>query len=150
MRWLLAFLLIAVLALGVSANTADEPLEALKARAESARPQDQAPLFAAISRREVNEADRFYNEGDIAKAKQAVDDVVLYAGRAGEAAQKSGKHVKNTEISLRETARRLDDLRKTLGFEERPYVEAAVKEVEKHRQKLLEHMFGPQSKESKK
>jgi len=150
MRWLLASLLFAVAALGVSAKTGDEPLEVMKARAERARPQDQGPLFAAISGREVNEADGFYTEGDLAKAKQAVDDVVLYAGRASEAAQKSGKHIKNTEISLRETARRLDDVRKTLGFEERPYVEAAVKEVEKHRQKLLEHMFGPQSKESKK
>jgi len=150
MRWLLIPLAVAVLATCVSAKTRDEPLEALKARAESARPQDQGPLFAAIASREVSEADRFYTEGDIAKAKRAVDDVVLYAGRAAEAAQKSGKHLKNTEISLRETARRLDDVRKTLSFEDRPYVEAAVKEVEKHRQKLLEHMFGPQSKESRK
>ena len=149
MRWLLTSLVVPVLVLGVFAKTTDEPLEALKARAESARPQDQGPLLAAIARREVNEADRFYTEGDIAKAKQAVDDVVLYARRATEAAQRSGKHLKNIEISLRETARRLDDVRKTLSFEDRPYVEAAVKQVESSRQELLERMFGPQSKASK-
>ena len=150
MRWLLISFAVAVLAACVSAKTRDETLENLKARAESARPQDQGSLFAAIASREVNEADRYYTEGDIAKATQAVDEVVRYAGRAAEAAQKSGKHLKNTEISLRATARRLDDVRKTLSFEDRSYVEAAVKQVEKLRQELLEHMFGPQSKESKK
>ena len=150
MRWLFTSFVIALLALGVSAKTADEPLEVLKARAESARPGDQGPLFAAIASREVNEADRSYTEGDIPKAMQAVDEVVRYAGRAAEAAQKSGKHLKHTEISLRETARRLDVVRKTLSFEDRAYVEAAVKQVEKRRQELLERMFGPQSKEGKK
>ena len=72
-----------------------------------------------------------------------------YAGRAAEAAQKSGKHLKDTEILLRETARRLDDVRKTLNFDDRPHVEAAVQQVEKFRQQLLDHMFGL-SKESKK
>jgi hypothetical protein len=150
MRWLFISFVIAGLACGVSAKSADEPLEVLKARAENARPQDQSLLFAAIASREVNEADRFYTEGDIPKATQAVDEVVRYAGRAVEAAQKSGKHLKNTEISLRATARRLEDVRKTLSFEDRSYVEAAVKQVERFRQKLLEQMFGPQSKENKK
>ena len=150
MRQLLIPFLVTLLAACVFAKTTDEPLEALKARAERARPHDQGPLFAAIARREVNEADRFYTEGDIAKAKQAVDEVVAYAGRATDAAQKSGKHLKPTEIVLRDTARRLDDVRKTLNFEDMPYVEAAVKQVEKLRRKLLEQMFGPQTKESKK
>ena len=150
MRWLFFCFVVTVLAACVSAKTTEEPLEALKARAQNARIQDQGPLFAAIARREVIEADRFYTEGDIPKATQAVDEVMRYASRAAEAAQKSGKHLKDTEILLRETARRLDDVRKTLNFEDRPYVEAAVKQVEKFRQKLLEAMFGPQSKESKK
>ena len=150
MRWLFFPFVVTVLAVCVSAKTTEEPLEALKARAQSARLQDQGPLFAAIARREVTEADHFYTEGDITKAQQTVDDVVAYAGRAAEAAQKSGKHLKDTEILLRETARRLDDVRKTLNFEDRSYVEAAVKQVEKFRQKLLEAMFSPQSKENKK
>jgi len=150
MRWLLIPFAVAVLAACVSAKTTNEPLETLKARAERARAQDQGPLFAAVAGREVIEADRFYTEGDIVKAKQAVDDVVGYASRAAEAAQKSGKHLKDTEILLRQTGRRLEDVRKTLNFEDRSYVEAAVKQLEKVRQKLLEQMFGPQSKESKK
>jgi hypothetical protein len=149
-RWLRIPMAVLLLAACVSAKSTEEPLEALKARAENARPQDQGRLFATIARREVHEADRFYTEGDITSATKAVDEVVRYATRASEAAQKSGKHLKDTEILLRETARRLDDVRKTLNFDDRPYVEAAVKQVEKARQKLLDQIFGLASKESKK
>jgi len=148
-RWFgipLAVLLLPILALG---KNADEPLDALKARAEKARPQDQVHLFAEIASREVNEADRFYTDGDIAAATKAVDDLVSYAARAADAAQKTGKHLKDTEILLRSTARRLDDVRKTLNFEDRPYVDAAVKQVEKDRQQLLDLMFGGSSKDNR-
>lgn len=149
MRWLgllsAAFLLLT----SVSAKNAEEPLDALKARAESARPHEQPHLFAIIARREVNEADHFYTDGDIANAKKAVEEVVHYAGRAADAASSSGKHLKDTEIQLRETARRLDDVGKTLNFEDRPAVTAAVKQVEEFRQKLLDRMFNVPSKEGK-
>ena len=149
MRWLHIPLAVLLLSAFAVAKSAEEPLEALKARAENAKPQDQAHLFATIARREVNEADRLYTEGDITNATKAVDDVVHYAARATEAALKSGKHLKDTEILLRATARRLDDVRKTLNFEDRPYVETAVKQVEKLRQQLLDHMFGAPAKENK-
>ena len=150
MRWVRIPLAVFLLTALLCAKKSEEPLEVLKARAESARPQDQAHLFATIARREVDEANRFYIQGDIANAKNAVNEVVRYAGRAAEAAQKSGKHVKNTEIILRETARRLDYVGKTLNFEDRADVEAAVKQVESRRQQLLDQMFGLSSKESKK
>ena len=63
---------------------------------------------------------------------------------------KSGKQLKSTEILLRETARRLNDVSKTLNFDDRTYVEAAVKQVEKSRQQILDQMFGLPSKETKK
>lgn len=147
-RWLLISFAV-LLSVSAVARSSDEPLDALKARAENARPQDQVHLFAEIARREVNEADRFYTAGDIAAATQAVDDLVRYATRATDAAQKTGKHLKETEILLRSTARRLDDVRKTLNFDDRPYVEAAVKQVEKLRQQLLDQMFRVSSKDSK-
>ncbi len=149
-RWLRIPIAVLLLAVFVSAKSTEEPLEALKARAENARPQNQGHLFATIARREVKEADRFYTDGDIANAKKAVDEVVRYAERAADSAGKSGKHLKDTEILLRQTARRLDDVRKTLNFDDRPDVEAAVKQVEKARQRLLDQMFGLSSKGSKK
>jgi hypothetical protein len=150
MLWLRISVAVFLVTTVLSAKNTEEPLDALKARAENARPQDQAHLFATIASREVTEADRFYTAGDVTDAKKAVNDVVHYAGRATEAAQKSGKHLKDTEIILRSTARRLDDVGKTLNLEDRPDVEAAVKQLEKLRQKLLDQMFGLSSKESRK
>jgi hypothetical protein len=150
MRWLPIAITVLLLAASTAGRSADQSLDALKARAESARPNEKGRMFAMVARREVNEADRFYTDGDIGNAKKAVDEVVLYAGRAAEAAGKSGKHLKDTEILLRQTARRLDEVRKTLNFEDRPDVEAAVKQVENIRQKLLNQMFGLPSRESKK
>jgi len=148
-RWFRSSLAVLLLLTFAVAKGSEEPLDALKARAEKARPQDQVHLFAEIAYREVNEADRFYTDGDITGATKAVDDLVRYAGRAADAAQKTGKHVKDTEILLRSTARRLDDVRKTLNFDDRPYVEAAVKQVEKFRQQLLDQMFGASAKDNK-
>src|ERR671931_510552 len=57
MRWLqiaIAVLLLAFLSL---AKSADQPLDALKARAESARPNEQGRLFATIARREAGGRD---------------------------------------------------------------------------------------------
>jgi len=142
MRWLHILLAVFLLLALASAKSKEEPLETLKARAENARLHDQPRLFAAIARREVGEADRFYTAGDIPSARKAVDEVVRYAGRATQAAQKSGKHLKDTEILLRETGRRLDDVRKTVNFEDRPPVEAAVQQVENFRRQLLDQMFG--------
>jgi hypothetical protein len=149
-RWFHIAIAAGVLAGCLYAKSTEEPLETLKTRAESARPQDQPHLFATIARREVNEADRFYTVGDIASATKAVDELVRYAARAAEAAQKTGKQLKSTEIVLRETARRLNDVSKTLNFDDRTYVEAAVKQVEKSRQQILDQMFGLPSKETKK
>ena len=147
LRITLAVFLLATL---LCAKNSEEPLDALKARAESARLQDQGRLFAAIARREVDEADRSYTQGDVVNARKAVNEIVRYAGRATEAAQKSGKHLKDTEIILRATARRLDDLGKTLNLEDRPDVETALTQLEKFRQQLLDQMFGLSSRESKK
>jgi len=149
-RWLHLPMALVLLAACSYAKRTEEPLETLKTRAERARLQDQPHLFATIARREVSEADRFYTAGDVASATKAVDELVRYAARAAEAAKKTGKQLKNTEILLRETARRLEDVRKTLNFDDRAYVEAAVKQVEKSRQQILNQMFGLPSKETKK
>jgi hypothetical protein len=149
MLWLRISVAVFLLGTLLCAKNTEEPLDALKARAESARLQDQGRLFATIARREVEEADRFYTQGDVANAKNAVNEIVRYAGRAAEAARKSGKNLKRTEIVLRETARRLDDVGKSLNLEDRPTVQDAVTQVEKFRQQLLDQMFGLPSQESK-
>jgi hypothetical protein len=119
--------------------------------ATAAKPSDQDKLFAQVSRRAVEVANNYYTAGKVPEAQAAVQDVVSYAEKARTAAQSSGKNLKQTEIELREAARRLEQVRRSLALEDRPYVEAAVNRVEQVRKDLLDQMFGlkPKDKEKK-
>lgn len=129
----------------------EEPLESLKARAEAAKPKDQDRLFAEMARREVEEANTFYIAGQIDKAQASLQEVVAYAEKAQQAAQKSGKKLKETEIILRKATRRLETLRGTFALEDRPPVQAAIDRLEEIRKSLLDQMFSkPKPKEKPK
>ncbi len=121
----------------------EETYEQLKARAETAKPKDRDKLFAEVSLRAVMLARTRYNESQVEKAQAAAQDAAVYAEKARDAAQSSGKNLKNTEIMLREAGRRLDELRKDLSVEDRPPVEVALHRVEAARQAVLTKMFGP-------
>ena len=54
--------------------------------------------------------------------------------------------MKDTEKSLRECHRRLDNLKRTLAAEDRPRVEAVEKQLEKLTEDVLESMFAPPEK----
>ncbi len=121
----------------------EETYDQLKARADTARPKDQDKLFAEVSLRAVMLAKTRYNENQVEKAQAAAQEAAVYAEKARDAAQSTGKNLKHTEIMLREAARRLDELRQDLSVEDRPPVEAAVHRIEAARQAVLTKMFGP-------
>jgi hypothetical protein len=119
----------------------EETVEQLKARVETAKPADQVGICLEVAERQLKAADDAFNAGDADKGQSAVTDVVNYAERAGEAARASGKNLKNAEIHIRKIARRLDDIRRTLNFEDRPPLQAAVDRLEHVRTELLARMF---------
>src|SRR6266542_4010133 len=86
----------------------EETLEQLKSRAKAANSADQPKLFLDIASRQLREADAAFTAGDAEKGHAAVQEVVTYSERAGEAARTSGKSLKQTEIGVRRIARRLD------------------------------------------
>ena len=54
--------------------------------------------------------------------------------------------MKETEKSLRECHRRLENMKRTLAAEDRPRVEAVEKQLEKLTEDVLESMFAPPEK----
>src|SRR4029077_7368803 len=119
-----------------------ETLEQLIARAESAHPQDQANLYLQIARRQAEAAEKVYEGGNVEAGNSAVADVVMYSGKASDAAISSGKRLKDTEIALRKMAERLRDLKRNLALEDQPPVQQAIDRMEKMRTDLLTAMFG--------
>jgi len=75
---------------------------------------------------------------------------VKYAAQALEAAKQTHKRLKQADITLRKTSRRLSDIAGTLAFADRPAVNDAVKQIEELRMKLLEVMFELNGKSEKK
>ncbi len=127
----------------------DDPVDELKARFESARPEDRPDLAIEIARHQLHNADKLYTEGKVDQARAAVDDIVTYSEKARDAALQTKKHLKNVEIEARKMAEKLRDIKRTLAFEDQPPVEKAVRRLEDIRTVLLNEMFSKDKKEKK-
>ncbi len=126
----------------------DETAE-LKARLESARPEERPELCIRIARQQLRNADKLYSEGKFDQARDAVDDIVTYSEKARDAATQTKKHLKNVEIDVRKIAEKLRDIKRTLVFEDQPPVEQAIRRLEDIRTTLLKEMFAKEKKEKK-
>jgi len=128
----------------------EETVEELKARVESARPEDRADLCMRIAQHQLQNADQLYIDGKVDQARAAVDDIVSYSEKARDAARQSRKRLKNVEINVRKMAEKLRDIKRTLAFDDQPPVEAAIRRLEDVRTTLLKEMFAKDVKEEKK
>jgi YesN/AraC family two-component response regulator len=122
------------------ASADEETIEELLAKAKESRDQ-QAEIYAKVARRHVEMANDYFLKGEVEKAHSTVDEAVKYAAKALEAAKQTRKRLKQTDITLRKTSRRLSDIAGTLAFADRPAVNEAVKKMEELRMQLLEVMF---------
>ena len=120
----------------------DEPIEKLIERANSAG-DHKAELYAKVARREVEIANEEFVKGEVQQAFAAVKAVSEYSDKALQAAHQYRKKLKETELTLRATSRRLNDVEQTLAFEDRPLVKQVVEHVEDIRTDLLHLMFAP-------
>jgi hypothetical protein len=123
----------------------NESTAELKAHADAASGGEQAKLCLEYARRQLANADGFFNQGEVEKGQADIREVVEYAHKAANAASVSGKHLKETEIDLRKLAKRMHDIGETLAFEDRGPVRMAVDEIEQIRSELLVRMWGPQA-----
>jgi len=124
----------------------DKPLDALKAEAQRA---DQPRLYAEVVKRQVEVANDFYTAGDIEKAEATISEIVSFSEKCLESAQ-AGKErkLKSTELTLYKAGRRLEEVRRSLNFDDQPKVKDAVQAIEKTRRELLAIMFGKKEAKS--
>ena len=145
MRRLAFYMLLLALASAYGAAK-DETVDELKARFESARPEDRSELAIRIAQHQLRNADKLYGEGNIDQGRAAVDDIVTYSEKARDAATQTKKHLKNIEIDTRKMAEKLRDIKRTLAFEDQPPVEQAIRRLEDIRTTLLKEMFAKENK----
>jgi hypothetical protein len=145
-KTLFIFVFTALAALNAGAQ---RNIEQMKGAAERASGGQQAKLYAELARELVGVADQQFTQGVPQQGQSTVQDVVQYASKARDVSVHSHGKIKDTEIILRETQRKLEALKRTLAVEDRPPVEAAKKQIEQFRQDLLDTMFAPKKKENK-
>lgn len=150
MRRLTMSIFLVVFSLALCAMAKDETVDELKARFESARPEDRPELGIRIAQHQLRNADNLYRNGNVDQANAAVNDIVTYSEKARDAATQTKKHLKNIEIDARKMAEKLRDIKRTLAFEDQPPVEQAIRRLEDVRTTLLKEMFARENKKEKK
>jgi hypothetical protein len=140
------FSILILLSLAFTANAEQKTLEQLKAEAEHAEPGQQGRLYAEIAEKMVSVADKQFTDGESVKGHATVQEILQYATKAHDLAIQTRKKMKETEKSLRECHRRLENMKRTLAAEDRPRVGAVEKELERLTEEVLESMFAPPDK----
>jgi hypothetical protein len=122
-------------------SVAEEKLAQLKAHAEKMHEQDRGRIYSDIARELTEIANEQYNDSRPEAARATIKEAVSYAEKATDSAKIHGKKIKDTEISLRECARRLEEIRRSVLAEEQPPLKDAILRIDQLRKQLLDHMF---------
>lgn len=133
--------IVALLMLTSLSVMAGESLAELKLKADESHGGDQAKACLEYAHLLLEDANDLFTKGDVDKGQAEIREVVEYAKKGADAALRSGKREKKTEISLRELGKRMHDIGDTLAFEDRAPVRLAVDQIEQTRTALLARMF---------
>ena len=146
-----SFCILILLSLTVTAKAEQKTVDQLKAEAERAEPGQQGRLYAEIADKLVTVADKQFTDAESVKGHATVQEILQYATKAHDLAIATRKKMKETEKSLRECHRRLENMKRTLAAEDRPRVDAVKKQLEKLTEDVLESMFArPEKKKEQK
>lgn len=140
------FSIIILLSLALTASGEQKTVDQLKAEAEHASADQRGRLYAEIADKLVAIADKQFTDGESVNGHATVQEILQYATKAHDLVLTTRKKMKETEKSLRECHRRLDNMKRTLAAEDRPKVEDVEKQLEKLTEDVLESMFAPPDK----
>jgi hypothetical protein len=136
---LVCLLALSVLASAVTAK--EKSVDELKAKLATASAGERPRLCLQIAQRELTSADKFYADGDTQKGQAALSDVARFCETARDNSIRSGKRLKQTEISVRLMARKLTDLKHRVTYNEQAAVQGTIDRLQKVRDDLLAAMF---------
>ena len=101
----------------------------------------EADLRARLAKALVLQAADEYEQHHVDQAEQSLEKALFECKRATTVAMAAGNKEKTVEIRLREISRRLNEIARSVPFDNRAYIEQVRQSVEALRTKLLDHMF---------
>jgi hypothetical protein len=128
----------------LAASLSVDDLSAIKSEPNLERRSDLALDYAAAA---LDDARDFYNSGDAAKWRSALDDLKDAVELSYQSLEETGKnarnnkHFKHAELKTREFLRRLDGLRDVVGFEDREALEKIREQVSQVHDELLQSIM---------
>src|SRR5215470_3783497 len=127
--WAILFCLLAATAL--SFGRKEESLEQLIARADQ-----QSDLYMQVAERALKAALEASKASQWEPFRTDLQQIVKYSDNAHSAAMHTDKHLKRTEIKIREISNKLRDLKLSVDVDEQAEVQAAVDRLEGLRTEL--------------
>jgi hypothetical protein len=118
-----------------------QALLALEARASQAGPREQCFLYAELVHDMTELAGRQLSAGDIENASGTLRSVQEYAAKIHMGVANDSKKLKNAEILMRQTAFRLKDILSQASLEDRPTLDATLKQLDQVQAEMMLQVF---------
>jgi hypothetical protein len=139
---LVFFLLPAPGALAVDEKIPDaQALTALQNRASQAEPREQCFLYAELVHDMTELAGRQLSSGDAERASDTLRAVQQYAAKIHMGVANDSKKLKNAEILMRHTAFRLKDILSSASLDDRPTLDATLKQLDQVQAEMMLQVF---------
>jgi len=146
MRFVLAFAF-ATLAIAPAAFAATDKIldlqemTALETRAALASPKEQCFLYAELAHSMTELASQQLSAGDIEHASASLKAVQKYAEKIHMGVADDAKKLKNAEILMRHTAYRLKEIMMGASLDDRPTLEATLKQLDQVQSEMMLQVF---------
>ena len=114
---------------------------ALQAKADQAQPRDRCFLYAELVSRLTDLAGRQFNSGDSVEASETLKLVQWYAEKIHMGVADNSKKLKNAELLVQRTSIRLKDILSEASYEDRPALEATLRQLNQVQELLMTQFF---------
>lgn len=116
-------------------------IDELKQKIEKDPERDVCADAADLVRELVEQFNNQMNAAELKPAQQTLDDIGVYADKAREAAKNSHHKLKQAELTLHKSARRLADIGQSLAVENRQAITAVVNRLDAADDDILNQVF---------
>lgn len=147
MRFMSTAVIISTLSMGCPGAGASDLTESvtvlttLKAKAEQAKVRDKCFLYAELVNHMTDLAGRQLNSGDSKQASKTLELIREYADQIHLDISDDSRKLKNAESLIEHTAYRLKDILHQASYEDRPALEATLKQLNEVQRQLMMQVF---------
>jgi hypothetical protein len=116
-------------------------LAALEAKASQAAPRDRCFLYAKVVDEMTLLAGHQFETGDLGQASATLQSIQRYAQQIRNEIARDSRRLKNAEVLMQHTSFRLQDILRSASYENRPPLEATLKQLNQVQSQLMMQVF---------